>query len=223
MEFRWRATIGAVASRLLTATGARILNELIQSNQSLDEIINQGRPEGKKIDVPVDVSGPCMLDLRAAAAWSEVGGIFSEGHTVRLLQANGRPLTKKEAIRKCFEDLSNFIHDDDDLRIREERQYVYEYFRPNVRNVILEGLSREEKETTDRLKNFLKMVLDADNASKQQGGILGALLNKSSKGSAVSRTKSAETTVQVDDDSDEDDAAQIAPSDAEPLLSRVAE
>eukprot|EP00951_Prasinocladus_malaysianus_P038298 scaffold419496_cov20-Prasinocladus_malaysianus.AAC.1 len=56
MEFRWRAALGAKASKLLTATGARILVEFIESDRSLDQIINEGRPEDKKLAMPVDVS-----------------------------------------------------------------------------------------------------------------------------------------------------------------------
>ena len=65
MEFRWRTTLGATASKLLTATGARILCEFIDSEQSLDEIINEGRPRRQE--------DPCP-DRRHRAPSHEEGG-----------------------------------------------------------------------------------------------------------------------------------------------------
>ena len=56
MEFRWRAALGATTSKLLTTTGARILVEFIQSEKSLEDALNDGRPEDKRIEPPRDVS-----------------------------------------------------------------------------------------------------------------------------------------------------------------------
>jgi len=182
MEFRWRAALGATASKLLTATGARILSEFISSDKTLDSIINEGRAAEKHIELPTD--------------------------------EHGRPLTKKEAVRKCFENLSDFIHDDE-VAQQQERRYVYEYFRPNVRNVLLEGLSREDKETTDRLKAFLEKVVHSEEASnKPKTGFNHFRRMESGKKNIIHGAD--------DDDSDgEEQSSRVMPADAKPLLFQV--
>jgi hypothetical protein len=143
-----------------------------------------------------------------------------------VLQDKGEPLTKKEAVKQCFEALADFIDEEDDVQMnKSERQYIYESFRPNVRNVIMEGLSREDKETADRLKSFLRMVIDLDpdkveTPAPRGGKSLFTGLNRRLKGKQASEEGAKEGEQKLDvGSSDDEDAPR--PADSKPLLSHM--
>ena len=119
-------------------------------------------------------------------------------------------------MQQCFEHLSNFIHNEESTHHTQDHRYVYEYFRPNVRNVLLEGLSREDKETTDRLKAFLERVVHSEEGnpkSTKTGFNLGVR-----KGDPNGK----QVIQDGDDDSDgEEESSRVMPADAKPLISRV--